>query len=170
MGDGLSHGKTLSDFPKALSILRKKLSVFSSLQLSIHWIQLSCEQEQLLADGSRCGDEVEAKWNVRARRACPQSACPSVSPLYPWNVMAVILFLRREGGKGGAFLRKTVFKNYPSPSPLAKKVPVNRGLRAVLAGAKGSRRFTSLSQIWCETFVKRQKQEKGMESPVDRGL
>lgn len=57
--DGLSHGKTLSDFPKALS-------VFSSLQLSSHWIQLSCEQEQLLADGSRCGDEVEAKWNVRA--------------------------------------------------------------------------------------------------------
>ena len=79
-------------------------------------------------------------------------------------------FLRREGGRGGAFLRKTVFKNYPSPSPLAKKVPVNRGLRAVLAGAKGSRRFTSLSQIWCETFVKRQKQEKGLESPVDRGL
>ena len=84
--------------------------------------------------------------------------------------MAVILFLRREGGRGGAFLRKTVFKNYPSPSPLAKKVPVNRGSRAVLAGAKGSRRFTSLSQIWCETFVKRQKQEKGLESPVDRGV
>ena len=50
------------------------------------------------------------------------------------------------------------------------KVPVNRGLRAVLAGAKGSRRFTSLSQNRCETFVKRQKRGKGLESPVDRGV
>ena len=49
-----------------------------------------------------------------------------------------------------------------------QEVPVNRGSRAFLACEKGRRRFTSLSQIWCETFVKRQKREKALESPVDR--
>jgi hypothetical protein len=61
-----------------------------------------------------------------------------------------------------------LFKKFPSPSPLKRKVPVNRGSQAFPAGAKGSKRFTSLSQIWCETFVKRQKREKALESPVDR--
>ena len=51
-----------------------------------------------------------------------------------------------------------------------QKTPVYKGSRAFLAGAKGSRRFTSLSQNRCETFVKRQKREKGLESPVDRGV
>ena len=49
-----------------------------------------------------------------------------------------------------------------------QEVPVHRGSRAFLACEKGRRRFTSLSQIWCETFVKRQKREKALESPVDR--
>jgi len=57
-----------------------------------------------------------------------------------------------------------------SPSQLLLKVPVNKGSRAFPAGAKGRRRFTSLSQTGCETFVKRQKREKGLESPVNRGL
>jgi len=50
------------------------------------------------------------------------------------------------------------------------KAPVNKGSRAFPAGAKGRRRFTSLSQTRCETFVKRQKREKGLGSPVNRGL
>ena len=49
-----------------------------------------------------------------------------------------------------------------------QEVPVYRGSRAFLACERGRRRFTSLSQIWCETFVKRQKREKALESPVDR--
>jgi hypothetical protein len=69
-----------------------------------------------------------------------------------------------------AFFRKTLFKKSLSPSQLLLKVPVNKGSRAFPAGAKGRRRFTSLSQTRCETFVKRQKPEKGLESPVNRGL
>ena len=65
---------------------------------------------------------------------------------------------------------KMIFKKYLSLSQLMQEVPVNRGSRAFLACEKGRRRFTSLSQIWCETFVKRQKREKGLESPVNRGL
>jgi hypothetical protein len=63
---------------------------------------------------------------------------------------------------------KMIFKKYLSLSQLMQEVPVNRGSRAFLACEKGRRRFTSLSQIWCETFVKRQKREKALESPVDR--
>ena len=102
------------------------------------------------------------------------------APCMPTNRLSIglsAISVERDGSyfiskeeKEGLFCEKLVFKKNPSPSPLKRKVPVNRGLRAVLAGAKGSRRFTSLSQIWCETFVKRQKQEKGLESPVDRGL
>ena len=62
------------------------------------------------------------------------------------------------------------FNKYLSLSQLMQKTPVYKGSRAFLAGAKGSRRFTSLSQNRCETFVKRQKREKGLESPVDRGV
>ena len=57
-----------------------------------------------------------------------------------------------------------------SPSPLMLKVPVNKGSRVFPAGAKGRRRFTSLSQNWCETFVKRQKLKNSLESPVEREL
>jgi len=34
-------------------------------------------------------------------------------------------------------MRKTVFKKYPSPSPVMGKLPVNKGSRAFPAGAKG---------------------------------
>ena len=51
-----------------------------------------------------------------------------------------------------------------------QKTPVYKGSRVFPACAKGSRRFTSLSQNRCETFVKRQKRGKGLESPVDRGV
>ena len=51
-----------------------------------------------------------------------------------------------------------------------QKTPVYKGSRVFPACAKGRRRFTSLSQNRCETFVKRQKREKGLESPVDRGV
>ena len=50
------------------------------------------------------------------------------------------------------------------------KVPVYSGSRAFPAGAKGGKRFTSLSQNRYETFVKRQKQKEGLESPVNKGL
>ena len=36
------------------------------------------------------------------------------------------------------FGSKTVFKNYPSPSPQILKVPVNRGLQAFPGGTEGS--------------------------------
>ena len=61
-------------------------------------------------------------------------------------------------------------KNLLSLSQPMLKVPVYKGSRAFLACEKGRRRFTSLSQIWCETFVKRQKWEKSWESPVNRGV
>jgi hypothetical protein len=66
--------------------------------------------------------------------------------------------------------RNSFFKKNVSLSHPVLKVPVDRGSRAFPAGAKGRRRFTSLSQTGCETFVKRQKREKGLESPVNRGL
>ena len=62
------------------------------------------------------------------------------------------------------------FKKSLSLSQLMQEVPVNRGSRVFLACAKERRRFTSLSQILCETFVKRQKWEKSWESPVNRGV
>jgi len=61
-------------------------------------------------------------------------------------------------------------KKLLSLSQLMLKVPVNKGSRVFPAGAKGRRRFTSLSQTRCETFVKRQKQGKGLKGPVNRGL
>jgi hypothetical protein len=70
-----------------------------------------------------------------------------------------------------AFFQKTLFKKSLSLSQLMLKVPVNKGSRVFPAGAKGRRRFTSLShKPGCETFVKRQKREKGLESPVNRGM
>ena len=49
---------------------------------------------------------------------------------------------------------QTVFNNYPSPSPLRLKVPVNRGLQAFPGGTEGFWRFTSLSQNLHLTFTR----------------
>ena len=42
--------------------------------------------------------------------------------------------------------------------------------KGVLGVWRARGRFTLLSQTRCETFVKRQKPEKGQESPENKGL
>jgi hypothetical protein len=96
------------------------------------------------------------KWNLHSHGTPARTLIYKGFASVPWNVMA--------------FFRKTLFKKSLSPSQMMLKVPVNKGSQAFPAGAKGRRRFTSLSQTWCETFVKRQKPEKGLKSPVNRGL
>jgi hypothetical protein len=97
-----------------------------------------------------------AKWNLHSHDTPARALIYKGFASVPWNVEA--------------FFQKTLFKKLLSLSQLMLKVPVNKGSRVFPAGAKGRRRFTSLSQTRCETFVKRQKQGKGLKGPVNRGL
>ena len=85
------------------------------------------------------------------------------------TVMTVILVVI-QNRPAFSSKRKKLLKKSLSLSQLILKAPVNKGSRAFPAGAKGRKRFTNVSHQACESDVKRQKREKGLESPVNREL
>ena len=61
--------------------------------------------------------------------------------------------------------RKYLFKKSLSLSQPMLKAPVNKGSRVFPAGAKGRRRFTSLSQNWVWNVCETSKARKGAGKP-----
>jgi len=72
-----------------------------------------------------------AKWNLYSHGTPARTLIYKGFASVSWNVEALF--------------QKTLFKKSLSLSQMMLKVPVNKGSRAFPAGAKGRRRFTSLS-------------------------